>query len=112
MKQIVRGAMRSNDSSTVRRIRSGSLFCIFYFRFASWMIPGFLAIGVAALFGADAIKLNGHWIHGLRGLTYAILAALFTPAFLAVSVFVFTWPGLWLYSKFRKFRIDYINDET
>jgi len=76
------------------------------------MVPGFLVLGFLALCGADVIKQNGEWIHGIRGFSYAILAALFTPVFLSVTVFIFTWPGLWIYSKFRKLRFDYINDET
>jgi hypothetical protein len=100
--------MKRTESVSVERVKAFTLCRLFFLGTASWMFPLSVISGIGTLCGFDSVKVNGEYIHGFKGLSLCILSGVFAPAFFTFIMTLVTWPGLWLYSKFRPMSITYI----
>ena len=69
----------------------------------------FLICGIAAVFGASTVTLNGEYRIGLQGLVTALVMF---PFFIVIAS-CFTWVGatlgLWMYSLFKEIEIEIVD---
>jgi uncharacterized protein involved in cysteine biosynthesis len=92
-----------------KKLKKKSLFKLI---FVSMLIPMglfFLLCGIAAVFGASTVTLNGEYRTGWQGL----VAALVMFPFFIVIASCFTWVGaalgLWIYSWFKEIEIEIVD---
>ncbi len=92
-----------------KKLKKKSLFKLI---FVSMLIPmGLFCLfcGIAAVFGASTVTLNGEYQTGWQGL----IAALVMFPFFVVIATCFTWLGaalgLWMYSWFKEIEIEVVD---
>ncbi|MGF1679056.1 MAG: hypothetical protein ACFCUX_07670 [Candidatus Methylacidiphilales bacterium] len=100
------------DSIAVKRIKAVTLFKLFFLGLAVWLVPISIIAGILALFGMNSYASDGVNYYGVEGLFRSISAGLALPAVFALTMTCVTWPGLWLYSKFRNIKIDFIKEKS
>ena len=92
----------------VKRLRGGTLFKLVFVGNAVFLTALTLLMGGLAFFGANTLQWNGEYLTGLP----ALLAAPFMGVFMALVFSALAWIslfcGLWLYSRFRTMRLEYI----
>ncbi len=97
---------------TIRRLRAGTLFRIYIVGSLFVLTPLCIVCGIAALFGADTLEINGSHVHGVLALFASMLLG---PVLSLAFSFVFlllTWPGLWIFSRFRTTTISFYADDS
>ena len=104
--------MIEDNTITIRRIRTGSIFRIVaagtFFSFT----PFFILMGVLAAFGMDTLKWNDQPVLGLRALIAGPFMGLFAAAVFTAMMGLMLSLGLWLYSKVRPLSIRVLLDGT
>ena len=97
-----------NNTITVKRLRSGTVFKLLLLGNLIFFLPFSLLAGVLSMFGASTISWNGQVVTGLPALLVSPLSgALFALVFSVlgwISVFI----GLWIYSAFRPLELEFI----
>ena len=95
----------------IRRLRASTLLRIYFIGSLLTFYPFFIIAGVAAAFGAETLKAGNVQVHGWM----AIADALLLPPIFALGFSVFwlvgTWPGLWIYSKFKSMHLSFYTPE-
>ena len=95
----------------VRKIGKGSLFKMIFIGSLCPLLFIFLLCGVASLFGAHTMRIDGTYVTGLAGLGGALIAwAIITIIFCGIgwlaAVFSF-----WVYSKFAMLELTFVDAE-
>ncbi len=94
----------------ITRLRASTLFQIYFIGFICTLYPIAIIFGTAAAFGADTLKRGDVQVHGWKAIVDMIVAPPIFALFFALFWLVFTWPGLWLFSKFRMLPISFYAD--
>lgn len=97
---------------TIRRLRAGTLLRIYMTGLLFVFTPFTILCGIAALFGADTIVINGSHVHGSFALVASILLGPIFSIVFSLGFLVVTWPGLWIYSRFRTITISFHADDN
>lgn len=96
---------------SITRLGASTLFKIqFVGMFFFWGVMACL-LTLPAVFGADTLQYGERHLHGLEALAAMLNFPVAITLFSALNV-VAVWPGLWVYSKVRKFRISFYSDKT
>ena len=97
-----------NNTITVKRLRSGTIFKLLMLGNLVFFLPLSLLAGVLSIFGMSTITWNDQIVTGLPALVVSPLSgALFALVISAlgwISVFI----GLWIYSAFRPLQLEFI----
>jgi hypothetical protein len=104
--------MIEDNTITIRRIRTGSIFRIVAAGTFLSITPFFILMGVLAAFGMDTLKWNDQPVLGLRALIAGPFMGLFAAAVFTAMMGLMLSLGLWLYSKFRPLSIRVLLDGT
>jgi len=104
--------MIEDNTITVRRIRTGSIFRIVAAGTFFSITPFFVLMGVLAAFGMDSLKWNNEPVVGLRALVAGPFMGLFAAALFTAFMGLMLSLGLWLYSKFRPLSIRVLLEAT
>jgi hypothetical protein len=95
-----------------RKLTKKSLFKLILISYSIPFFLFFLLCGIASIFGAETVKWNKEPITGIMGLFAALLMY---PIFCLVFS-CFAWVasafGLWVYSKFKKLDIEFVDAEV
>ena len=95
-----------------RKLTKVSLFKLLFIGFAIPLFPFILVCGIASLFGAHTVTVNEQPVTGVMGLAAAlimyILFCIIFPALMWAEFAI----GLWVYSKFRKIEIEFVDAEV
>jgi hypothetical protein len=102
--------MIEDNTITIRRIRTGSVFRIVAAGAFFSITPFFVLMGVLAAFGMDSLKWNDQPVLGLKALVAAPFMGLFAAALFTALMGLMLSLGLWLYSKFRPLSIRVLSE--
>jgi len=86
--------------------------CLFKLIFASMLIPmGLFCLlcGIAAVFGASTVTLNGQHQTGWQGLLAALVMYPFFVLIFSCITWLFAALGLWMYSWFKEVEIEVVD---
>jgi hypothetical protein len=92
------------------RFRAKTLFTLYFFGFLSTIYPIAIIGGIPAVAGADSMKIGDVFIHGWKAFGTMIVFPPVAALAFALWALLFTWPGLWLFAKFRKTTIAFYID--
>ena len=91
----------------IKRLRAITLFRLYFVGFLLTFYPISFIAGIPAVFGANTLSSGHAPLHGWR----AVGEMLFAPPVLALFFSLFwlvgTWPGLWLFSKFKSTNLSF-----
>jgi hypothetical protein len=102
--------MTKEQTVSVRRFRTGSVFRIAAAGIFFSIVPFFILMGVLALFGISSVKWNGAPVYGINGLLASPLMGLFAAALFTGFGGVGMAFGLWLYSKLKPLSLTFLVD--
>jgi len=94
----------------VKRLCSNSLFAILLAGNLCAIFPLLFLIGVLTCFGLSSVSLsfNGHLLTGGSAIIGGILMGLIFPLLFSFGEWILLFPGLWIYSRFRTLRLEFI----
>ena len=105
-------AMNEDNTLTIRRIRTGSIFRIVATGTFFSITPFFILMGVLAALGMDSLKWNDQPVMGLKALVAAPFMGLFAAAIFTALMGLMLSFGLWLYSRFTTLSIRVLLEDT
>lgn len=91
----------------IRRLSAKTLFSIYFVGSLFTLGPMLLLCSVSAMFGADTLTVGDAPLHGWRALGAGLLLLPVIALSLALWSLLVTWPGLWLFSKFRTMMLSF-----
>jgi len=95
-----------------KKITKASLFKILFIGFSVSLFPFMYLCGIASLFGANTVRLNGQPVYGIKGLITALVLYVIS----CVIVVPLMWLGqilsFWIYSHFKKIEIEFVEGEV
>lgn len=91
----------------VQRLRAGSLFKILFIGNAVFFISFCTLMGILGLFGIETMKWNNHPLFGVAGLVASPFIGVFLTLFISTFLWVSTFIGLFVYSKFKFIELEY-----
>ncbi len=92
-----------------KKISKKSLFKLLFVGFSAGFSVFSLLCGIAAIFGAETIQLNGVYRTGIEGLVYSVFMGPVFGVLFACLIWLFLVPGLWIYSFFQPLKISFKN---
>lgn len=92
----------------IQQLCGGTLFKIIFIGNSSFFIPYSVLMGVFSFFGIGTMKWNEHLITGFAGLVASPFLGGFMALLFTACIWVPTFIGLWLYSKFQPINLIYI----
>ena len=104
--------MIDDNTITIRRIRTGSVFRIVAAGAFFSITPFFILMGVLAAFGMDSLKWNDQPVLGLKALVAGPFMGLFAAALFTALIGLMLSLGLWLYSKFSPLSLRVLLEGT
>jgi len=95
-----------------RKLTQGSLFKLILIGISISFMPFFLICGVASIFGANTVWSEQQPVTGFMGLVTALL--MYPPFCITLSCLAWLCIafGLWIYSKFRKIELSFVDAEV
>ena len=90
-----------NRQIEIVRLRAATLFHIYFVGLGMTFYPFAIITGIAVAFGANTMKVGEVQVHGWRAILETIIGPPILAFFGASFLLLGTWPGLWLYSKFK-----------
>jgi len=92
---------------TAKKITKGSVFKIYFIGLAGGFFVLFFILGVLAIFGAQTVTLGEQPIIGIMGFIAAMVMWPIFSFFYAVSMWLISILGLWLYSFVKPITISF-----
>jgi hypothetical protein len=97
-----------NETLRIQRLRGGTLFKIIFIGNSLFFIPFSVLMGILSFFGAATIRWNEQPLTGFAGFVASPYIGVFITLLFSAFLWVSTFIGLWLYSKFRPIELEYI----
>ena len=97
-----------DNTITVKRLRSGSVFKFLIFGNLVFFLPLSLLAGVLSIFGASTITWNDQVVTGLPALLVSPLSGAMFALVVSVLGWISVFIGLWVYSAFRPLELEFI----
>ena len=95
----------------IKRLRAATLLRIYFVGFLLTLYPLAIIAGIAAAFGADTMKSGNVQVHGWKAVAEMLFAPPVFALFFSLFWLVGTWPGLWLFSKFKSTNLSFYTPE-
>ena len=93
--------MSADQSITITRMRTGSIFRLVAAGMFCSLVPFFILMGIFASLGMNSLRWNNEPVYGLKGLVLSPLMGVFAAALFTAFVGVMLALGTWIYSRFR-----------
>lgn len=97
-----------SETLIIQRLRGGTLFKIIFIGNFLFFISISVLMGILSFFGAATVKWNEQLLTGVAGLVASPFIGVFTALTFSAFLWVSTFIGLWLYSKFKPIKFEYI----
>jgi len=97
-----------SETLRIQRLRGGTLFKVIFIGNCLFFIPFSVLMGILSFFGAATLKWNGQPLAGFAGLIASPFIGVFITLLVSAFLWVSTFIGLWLYSKFKPIELEYI----